>query len=166
MPYVDCKICGKQLYVKPYHQKKGWGKYCSQECQYAGQRTGKFVFCKQCGKIVWRMQKELLHSLSGNFFCGKSCQTIWRNKTFSGQWHASWKNGIHAYRKILARELQIPKLCEVCEIVDPRILIVHHIDKNRNNNSVDNLSWLCHNCHFLVHHHKDEMKKFMTSRTK
>ena len=31
----------------------------------------------------------------------------------------------------------------------------------RKNNSVSNLIWLCHNCHHLVHHYKNETKNFM-----
>lgn len=30
--YMICKICGKKRYVKLYHIKKGWGKYCSMKC--------------------------------------------------------------------------------------------------------------------------------------
>jgi len=38
-------------------------------------------------------------------------------------------------------------------------LIVHHIDKNRNNNGIENLIWLCQNCHYLVHHYTDDRKR-------
>jgi hypothetical protein len=158
MPYVDCKICSSKLYVKPFHQKKGWGKYCSKKCQNLGQKTGRTVLCKQCGKEVWRMHTEIEHSLSGHFFCNKSCQTKWRNVLFSGPWHPSWKNGIRAYRNILLRE-KIPVICKLCGLEDCRILVVHHIDKNRKNNNPANLSWLCHNCHFLVHHFEQEKQK-------
>ncbi|MDP3989021.1 MAG: HNH endonuclease [bacterium] len=39
------------------------------------------------------------------------------------------------------------------------VLIVHHIDHDRNNGALDNLVWLCHNCHRLVHNYKEEKEK-------
>jgi len=42
-----------------------------------------------------------------------------------------------------------------------KVIIVHHIDKNRKNNKLSNLAWLCRNCHFLVHHHEEENLKFL-----
>jgi predicted HNH restriction endonuclease len=37
-----------------------------------------------------------------------------------------------------------------------RVLAVRHIDQNHKNNNVENLAWLCHNCHHLVHNDKVE----------
>lgn len=54
---------------------------------------------------------------------------------------------------------KIPKICTLCKTEDSRILAVHHIDKNRRNNDLKNLIWLCHNCHFLVHHYDVEREK-------
>ena len=51
----------------------------------------------------------------------------------------------------------------LCKTVDTRVLAVHHIDGNKKNNVVDNLAWLCNNCHHLVHHYPDEFKKFMAT---
>ena len=36
MSNMKCIICGKTFYARPYTIKKGWGKYCSKECQYKG----------------------------------------------------------------------------------------------------------------------------------
>ena len=65
-----------------------------------------------------------------------------------------------SYKEILKRNSQIRK-CSLCAKDDKRILIVHHIDKNRKNNRVSNLSWLCMNCHFLVHHYTEVEKVFL-----
>lgn len=54
----------------------------------------------------------------------------------------------------------IPKICRLCKTKDIRVLAVHHIDKNRKNNKISNLAWLCHNCHLLVHHYDAERNKF------
>ncbi len=153
MPRVSCKICTKEFYVKPNHQDKGWGKYCSKPCQYEGQKTGLFVFCQICSKNIWKMQKEIRHSQSKKFFCSKSFLAVWRNRVFSGSNHSGWINGIRTYRNIIKRSGS-PQICTHCGITDTRVLIVHHIDRNRTNNHIKNLMWLCRNCHYLIHEGK------------
>jgi hypothetical protein len=153
MPNVNCKICTNEFYAKPNHLNKGWGKYCSKKCQTEGQKIGKFVLCEICSNEIWKMPKEIKHSKSQKFFCSKSCQAIWRNKTYSGENHARWTTGINAYRKILRRQ-KIQEICTKCGYDNKLVLIVHHIDHNRNNNEIKNLMWLCRNCHYLIHNRK------------
>lgn len=162
MPSVCCKICSNSFYVKPSHLLLGYGKYCSKACQAKGQLQGKLVACSMCSKPTWKQPKDLKHSKSGKFFCGKKCQTIWRNKVYSGENHPFWKNGENIYRNILLRA-KILQICKRCDISDKRILAVHHLDQNRENNKFENLVWLCHNCHYLIHHDKKEKEKFMVS---
>jgi hypothetical protein len=95
----------------------------------------------------------LEHSRSGKVFCSKTCQTLWRNSIYSGEKHARWNNGISIYRKILLKNGKQP-ICQNCKIKDTRLLNAHHVDHDRNNNDLNNLVWLCLNCHFLVHHDK------------
>lgn len=160
MPWVKCAICHKKLYAKPSHLQKGWGKYCSIECRTKSQFKGSIVKCFICNKEIYRSQKELRKSESNNYFCGKKCQAIWRNKyLFSGINHANWKDGEASYRQALIRSNK-EKLCLLCGISDFRVLAVHHKDKNRKNNDILNLYWLCHNCHYLVHHYKKDGEKF------
>jgi hypothetical protein len=40
------------------------------------------------------------------------------------------------------------------------MLAVHHLDEDRANNAVDNLVWMCHNCHHLIHHYPEESTAF------
>lgn len=160
MPYVACKQCGKQFYAKPNWLKIGWGKYCSRDCVFESQRKGRLVNCFICGKVVYKSPKILTRSKSGKFFCSKSCQTVWRNSVFVGPAHGNWKGGEKSYRETLLR-IKNNKICKRCEVNDIRILLVHHLDRNRQNNKVDNLIWLCHNCHYLIHHDKLEDKRFM-----
>ncbi len=156
----SCLICSKQFYVKPVHVRMGYGKYCSTTCQYEGRKTGKVVSCFVCGKNVYKNKKALLGSKSGKYFCGKSCQTVWRNSEFVGAKHSNFIDGISTYKSILNRN-KIPKMCKLCGTGDIRILAVHHIDHNHFNNDLKNLTWLCHNCHFLVHHDKVEKARFL-----
>ena len=108
------------------------------------------------------MPKALRHSKSKKYFCGKSCQTLWRNKAYVGKLHPNWQTGEYTYRRIMLRSHIVLK-CALCDLKDSRVLLVHHKDENRKNNNIRNLSWLCHNCHFLVHHYKEEKEKIMVA---
>jgi hypothetical protein len=159
MTIVKCKVCSKEFYGKPYFLKIGHAKYCSPACQHKARKNGQNLSCEICGKKTYKQVKQLKKSLSGKFFCSKSCQTIWRNQEFVGVKHHNWKNGLSAYRSVLSRN-KIPKFCTLCTTKDARVLATHHIDKIRTNNHVSNLALLCHSCHFLVHHYKAETLKF------
>jgi len=161
MPIVKCRICNNEFYVKPSHQKLGCGKYCSRTCQAKSQLKGIFVNCSICRKKAWKMPRELKHSKSGKFFCGKSCQTIWRNSiVYTGSNHPNWKGGTRSYRDRMLHN-NVDKVCKRCGEKDIRLLSVHHIDENRKNNKIENLAWLCYNCHFLIHRDKEENARFM-----
>lgn len=154
-----CKVCDKKFYAKPNWIKKGWGKYCSKNCQFEAQKNGKIVKCHICDKGIYRSNSELERAKSGKYFCSRSCQTKWRNtEVFIGSNHANWNGGKHSYRKRVIRSNK-ERVCKICEENDKRILVVHHIDWNRENNKLSNLVWLCCNCHKLVHNHKKEKKK-------
>jgi predicted HNH restriction endonuclease len=52
--------------------------------------------------------------------------------------------------------------CEKCGEDDPDVLVVHHKDRNRNNNNPDNLAILCANCHMKTHRRRrsdDRLRK-------
>ena len=152
MPIVSCKICGKEFYTKPFWLKRGYGNYCSPKCQYEGRRNGRTIKCHICGKETYKSLAKLKNSKSKKYFCGKSCQTQWRNSVFVGPKHANWVHGRQSYKSVLTRH-KIPAVCGVCRTKDRRVLAAHHMDRNRDNNKVSNLRWLCHNCHHLVHHY-------------
>jgi hypothetical protein len=159
---VFCKTCKKQFYAKPSWIKNGFGKYCSRACCYKGIRKGKIVQCFICNKDVYKQRKALSRSKSKKFFCGKSCQTIWRNSIVNiGVNHPNWKGGKHiSYRNILQNN-KIPKICLLCGNPDKRVLAVHHIDENRRNNNIKNLIWICYNCHALVHNYREEKERLL-----
>lgn len=59
------------------------------------------------------------------------------------------KTGIGNYRKVALKRLK--HSCVKCGVTNLKVLIVHHKDRNRQNNNLDNLEFLCRNCHFLEH---------------
>lgn len=161
MPLIKkCKRCKSDFRTKPFFIKIGGGKYCSAKCHHESLKKGKVVKCNFCSKDTYKAPKALKNSKSKKFFCSKSCQTKWRNTVFVGPKHANWKHGQFSYQSVLSRH-KVLKKCTLCKTVDSRVLAVHHIDRNRKNNKVANLAWLCHNCHHLVHRHAGEQEKFM-----
>ena len=116
--------------------------------------TGKSVNCGTCGEKTYKARHELKHSKSKKYFCNKSCFAIWKNKhLLIGKNHPKWKNGEASYREMMLRS-KIIQICNKCRIKDIRVLLIHHIDRNRKNNKISNLKWLCRNCHYLVHDRK------------
>jgi hypothetical protein len=83
----------------------------------------------------------------------------WHNSNYIGTKHPNWKTGEYSYKGVLLQN-KIQAICVLCKKDDMAVLTVHHIDKNRKNNKVSNLAWLCHNCHFLVHHYPEEELNF------
>lgn len=150
MAYVKCGLCEKEFYVKPVHLRLGYGKYCSRACSFQSMRNGRWLKCDGCGTDVYRTQKYIKASRSKKYFCNKSCQTKWRNSEFIGNRHANWLHGRGSYRNIMKRAGNDP-VCSLCATTDERVMVVHHKDVNRKNNKLENLIWLCRNCHYLVH---------------
>ncbi len=152
MVMVACQRCGKEFYVKPSHKALGCGKFCSRACHHEDKRKGEYKACEICGTVTYKQKKALQNSKSGKFFCGKQCQTKWRNSVYIGKKHKNYIHGTYSYREVMKRA-DIDAVCSVCSTRDERILAVHHIDHNRKNNTVENLVYLCHNCHHLVHYY-------------
>lgn len=152
MPSVNCLICGKSFYAKPRHLKIGWGKYCSNKCKYVSQKKGEYVNCSNCGKKLYRSLAEFEDSRSNLFFCSKSCHCSWTNKNLHlGSNHPQWNYGEASYKQSFFRSYRGRKVCARCGNEDKRVLVIHHRDKDRRNNTLDNLVLLCRNCHCLRH---------------
>jgi 5-methylcytosine-specific restriction endonuclease McrA len=70
----------------------------------------------------------------------------------------NWKNGCGIYRRRAYKKYGYK--CNRCGFDNKKILLVHHKDRNRKNNNVDNLEVLCKNCHSLEHYNEIH-KKFL-----
>jgi hypothetical protein len=156
MPWVNCLVCDKNFYAKPRHLKIGWGKYCSDNCKFIAQRKGKIVDCANCGKKIYRIPADFADSKSGLFFCNKSCHCSWMNKTLHlGTNHPQWNYGEASYKQSFFRNYTKERKCIRCGNKEERVLVIHHKDKNRKNNLIENLELLCRNCHYLRHEYNE-----------
>lgn len=160
MPIVTCCNCKKDFYVKPVMIRRGGGKHCSRACREKA-RAGKVVPCKECGKHVYRQRHDIARYTQS--FCSKDCSLKSLARKYVDHDHPNWRDGGFTYRQRLLRS-ERKHCCELCDIDEPIILAVHHVDHDRTNNSVSNLAWLCYNCHFLVHHYKQENDRWKQKR--
>jgi hypothetical protein len=124
--------------------------------------------CKQCGSIFSVYASQIKRG--GGKFCSIGCGTKYRNLTDNPAWRDDVKRKIsenHApvpwlfdyrfnnykgldvksYRKKALRKYG--EKCNRCDCVDN--LHVHHKDRNRKNNDIENLEVLCADCHQEEH---------------
>ena len=81
---VRCFHCGNS-FERPTKkvreaEKNGWRQFCCRECQSATKNRRRDTICRNCGKEIVISLAEERKSLSGNFFCSKSCAATFNNK--------------------------------------------------------------------------------------
>lgn len=154
MQTIFCDFCQKSFERKKFQIERAEKHYCSSKCGYLSRKNGKIFDCFVCGKKTYKSLKNIKISKSQKFFCSRQCSTRYLNLAQREEKNPNWKGGKSSYKTILQRYIKKSE-CFICHTHDKRILIVHHADKNRNNNLLNNLIWLCQNCHFLVHHDEE-----------
>lgn len=102
--------------------------------------------CAFCHKKIIRLNSEIKNNKTNKVFCSRECGNRYKNleiiNTLNGS--AYRRNAFSVY----------PHRCKICGWdKDERVLEVHHIDENRNNNDISNLVILCPTCHkfFTLH---------------
>jgi len=159
MTVVTCGFCNKDFSKKDSQINLSSRNFCSKSCCQQGNKKGKIVECFTCKTSIYKSLKDINRSKSKNYFCSRICSSVWIGKEHRASNHPNWTTGESSYKTFMKREGLLQK-CFLCDEKDERVLAVHHIDENRKNNHLKNLIGLCHNCHFLIHHHKDEVNKF------
>ena len=141
-PNIACIICSKPIYKRPVEIERNKGKvFCTMACY--GISCRKEVPCVICGKpILGGANKKT---------CSRSCA----NKHRAGIKYLQNRprDKVKSQRSLKIRLLnRRGKACEICGYDKYEILQVHHKDKDRNNNNLDNLQLICPNCHFEEHY--------------
>lgn len=138
-PNTKCAICGKLIYRRPIEIKRG-EVFCSVVC--AGIACRKEKPCLICGKLI-------LAGLNKKT-CSRSCA----NKRREGIKYkiGSPRNKVKSQRALKLRLLkERGKKCEKCDYNKYQILEIHHKNRNRKNNELENLELICPNCHAEEH---------------
>ena len=149
MSYVEvqCENC-KKYFRKPlkfYNQslKRGTRHFCSKECNLNFHKVE--IVCDYCGAITVKQKHK--HN-DGHNFCNHSCANSFNNALKKDTSARNYINGKSSYRKKAFAKYE--HKCSVCGYDDVRVLEVHHINSNRDDNDLSNLIILCPTCHKYI----------------
>ncbi len=141
-PNTKCAICQKGIYRRPIEFSKNGGKfYCSQTCY--GLSCHKEKPCVICKKLIL----SGLHRIT----CSRECSNINREGIKYRQGKPRDKAETFKLIKISLLSSRGGK-CERCGYSKREILQIHHKDRDRKNNDLNNLELICPNCHFEDHY--------------
>jgi 5-methylcytosine-specific restriction endonuclease McrA len=106
------------------------------------------VSCDYCGQRFHKSRSKVRNSKSGRHFCCRVHKD--RSQVVGGSIAPLHYGTGNNYRSKAMGAFE--KRCEVCGYKDvPEVLVVHHIDRNRTNNELENLVILCPTCHEVKH---------------
>lgn len=139
-PNTVCSLCNSPIYRRPVEMRKG-RVFCSQICY--GKANRKEHPCVVC-------DAPILASANKNT-CSRACANTHRaGVKYHGR---SPKDKVKNQRALKLRLLAVRGYkCEQCDYDKPEILQVHHKDRNRRNNDLENLALICPNCHAEEHY--------------
>ena len=141
-PNTKCLVCDKPIYRRPAEIQKNEGRvFCSASCY--GINLRKEIPCGVCGKMI----------LSGlnKKTCSRSCANKHRtNIKYKIGRPKSNTESQRTSKSLLLKNRG--KKCENCGYNKYQILQIHHKNKNRENNGLENLELLCPNCHAEKHY--------------
>jgi len=154
----QCRQCGKTFFVRKCYTKRGQGKFCSTGCG----TTYRNIQADPAKPLEVRAKISANHADVG----GRNNPMYGRTGEMAPGWidgrEKLYGSGAPIWRKVALSKK--PKLCEVCGVpLSGRTLHVHHKDKNRANNEIDNLTVACQPCHNNVLHprKRDSRGRFM-----
>jgi len=138
---LKCNDCGHVWNVKPHNVMylgQGINKHHCPNC-YENKILTPIIKlkCDYCGKYFTRRKSNIEET--DYHYCSRKCGNIHKNIL-------RVKDVIKDYRYTAFQVYE--HKCACCGYEeDERILEVHHIDSDRNNNNIENLIILCPNCH-------------------
>ena len=140
-PNTECVVCKTPIYRRPIQIEKNMGKvFCSMKCY--GIHCRKEIPCLSCGKLI-------LAGLNKKT-CSRSCANIQRTGI-------KYKIGRPRDKAVTFRIIKLRLLkerggyCERCNYSKYEVLQVHHKNRKRTNNKIENLEIICPNCYYEEH---------------
>lgn len=149
-----CSFCYRQFKARKSKQL-----YCNRDCSSRSRFRLVTVHCAFCDASITRPYNKIKAPKSGLNFCNRECkEKAQRIGGLEEIQPSHYKDGTYSYKERAFREQG--NVCKICGNEGewqgkPLILDVHHIDGNRKNGDLTNLSVLCPNCH-----RQEEMKKW------
>lgn len=141
-----CVVCAQPFWIPKHRYAQST---CSSMCSGKTQRNRASITCTNCKQEFERPVNKLVKAKHGHYFCSRSCKDAAQKLNGSCPDIRPSHFGtakISDYRNLVSIEK-----CETCGIEETYLLVVHHIDGNRENNCIENLKVLCYNCHARHH---------------
>jgi len=140
-----CEHCGKEMYLKPFYAKIR--RFCSKSCAGFGANGFKGKHHKEGIKRI------IGKSAKGRKFTEE--QLLRKSLVQRGNKGSNWKGGLSYQTYPLEFNLWLKKQIRkqtnfTCNLCKKRGWIVHHIDFNKFNNKIGNLTTLCNHCHGMI----------------
>lgn len=110
-----------------------------------------YLWCSWCNQPFVKSQGTIRNP-NLSFCCNNH-----KYNYFSGDNHHNYSGGVKLYPRQWTRKLRTEirkrdgNRCLICEEINRRFLVIHHIDENKDNCNIDNLVTLCRSCHMKVH---------------
>ena len=150
----ECHLCKTEFNAPLSEDKRGNARFCSLTCanrHNAFKRSPLPNFkCAYCNQDLHRSLSKQKQSKSNLFFCSRDCKDkAQRLGGIEAIQPDHYGNRSSTYRNFALRSL--PNKCNRCPYDTLEALIVHHKDKDRSNNDLNNLEILCANCHMIEH---------------
>jgi len=146
----NCQFCQKSFQAPAKEVARGNGRFCSRFCgRHVKRPKPDNSVCAFCNKPFYRQISSFVNSRSGLRFCCREHKDLaQRIGGIEAIQPDHYGIGQHAdYRKLALASL--PQACNRCGY--DKYVIVHHKDRNRKNNCIENLEVICPNCHALEH---------------
>lgn len=165
---INCSRCGKEFDKKPYAVKAE--NYCSKECRHSAKYT--VVACDECGKKTERHRSQLFE----NMFCSRKCAKVFTSARMTAMNEELNPDRMTPKTKEKLRKAQLKNAEEdgaiwyvkkygrhehriVMEKMIGRKLrkgeVVHHEDRDKRNNSPENLKLFASQAEHAAWHTKE-----------
>lgn len=153
---LSCEYCSLTFTVPTTEYNRNKTKYCSRKCSGASKagviKVTPNESCAVCHQTFHIAESKRKLSKSGLHFCSRKCKDFAQRleQGFVRIHPSHYGTGDSSYREIAFRNFE--HRCYKCSYDRyPKVLVVHHKDRNRSNNSLENLVVLCPTCHEEEH---------------
>ncbi len=140
-----CKNCNKEKEVAEEGKSEGLCKVCYKKLIW----EPKIVRCDRCERMRPMHAKGLCNGCYNSIFHVEKVK-IHNTRRYHNIDFETYKNAT--------------KLCVICGF--DKIVDLHHLDMNHDNNSKENLTGLCPNHHKMVHHREFQKEVFQRLKEK
>jgi hypothetical protein len=148
-----CKGCGKDFTVPPSTIRKGGGKYCSRDCTKKGENRE----CPVCSTSFYVTQSAIRKG--EGTYCSRKCSNPFRGS--KGEKNGNWKDGKHTRSdgyvmvRVSTDKYELEHRVVMADHIGRELLPneqVHHINRQRNDNRIENLELTTISDHIKDHH--------------